>query len=144
MDPSATPRHWHELPNAPAVGTAVLALAELDDGQARLVDLPAPNGPPEAVFRLILARSGTQVLAYVNRCAHFGVPLAQRQEHLIFTPHERLTCNVHYARYRWKDGSCESGECDGEGLLAVPLVCDDAGLLRIAPDRRYASGTIET
>jgi len=144
MNPSATPRHWHELPNAPTVGTAVLALAELDDGQARLVDLPAPNGPPEAIFRLILARSGTQVLAYVNRCAHFGVPLAQRQEHLIFTPHERLTCNVHYARYRWKDGSCESGECDGEGLLAVPLVCDDAGLLRIAPDRRYAGGTIET
>ena len=136
MISSATPRHWHELPNAPAVGTAVLALAELDDGQARLVDLPPrvdAQGAPAAPFRLILARSGAQVLAYVNRCAHFGVPLAQRQEHLLFTPHERLTCNVHYARYRWSDGSCESGECGGKGLLAVPLVCDETGLLRIGP-----------
>ena len=134
--PSTTPRYWHELPNAPAAGTAVLPLAELDDGQARLVDLAPPadaQGAAAAPFRLILARSGTQVVAYVNRCAHFGVPLAQRQEHLLFTPHQRLTCNVHYARYRWHDGSCESGECDGEGLLAVPLVVDDSGLLRIAP-----------
>ena len=134
--PSTTPRYWHELPNAPAAGTAVLPLAELDDGQARLVDLAPPadaQGAAAAPFRLILTRSDTQVVAYVNRCAHFGVPLAQRQEHLLFTPHQRLTCNVHYARYRWHDGSCESGECDGEGLLAVPLVVDDTGLLRIAP-----------
>lgn len=134
--PSTTPRYWHELPNAPAAGTAVLPLADLDDGQARLVDLAPPadaQGAAAAPFRLILTRSDTQVVAYVNRCAHFGVPLAQRQEHLLFTPHQRLTCNVHYARYRWHDGGCESGECEGEGLLAVPLVVDDSGLLRIAP-----------
>lgn len=137
MSDTPSPRHWHELANAPAVGTAVLAQTELVDGQARLVDLApradAQGAAAAAQFRLILVRSGAQVQAYVNRCAHFGVPLAQRQELLRFTPHQRLTCNVHYAHYRWQDGSCESGECDGEGLLPVPLVCDSDGMLRIAP-----------
>ena len=70
--------------------------------------------------------------AYVNRCAHFGVPLAARQEQLIFKPHTSITCNVHYARYRWADGVCESGECEGESLIAVPLDVRADGTIHIA------------
>lgn len=130
MTSSPSPQHWKQLPHAPSPGTALGRFDDLADGQARLVDLDTSQGvaPP---FRLVLVRSGDHVRAFVNRCAHFGVPLAQRQDQLLFTPHQRLTCNVHYARYHWDDGRCLSGECAGEGLLAVPLVRDAEGHLRI-------------
>jgi nitrite reductase/ring-hydroxylating ferredoxin subunit len=35
----------------------------------------------------MMLRSGNDVKVYVNRCAHFGVQLATRQELLIFDPH---------------------------------------------------------
>jgi nitrite reductase/ring-hydroxylating ferredoxin subunit len=81
---------------------------------------------------VLLLRSGPQVVAYVNRCAHFGVPLASRQDLLQFTPHVSLTCGVHYARFRWSDGVCDRGDCEGEGLIPIPLDIDAQGALRIA------------
>ena len=83
-------------------------------------------------FRVLLLRSGTSMRAFVNRCAHFGVPLASRQDLLQFTPHTSLTCNVHYARYRWSDGVCDRGDCEGEGLIPIPVQVDAQGAVRIA------------
>lgn len=125
MDPSA----WHELPNAPPPGTALGKLSDLTDGQATMRTL-ATTG--EKLFRVLLLRSGLQVLAYVNRCAHFGVPLAERQDLLIFRPHTSITCNVHYARYRWSDGKCVEGDCEGESLLSIPVTVDASGLICIS------------
>ncbi len=82
------------------------------------------QGEGKEAFRLIVLRSGQQVFGYVNRCAHFGVPLAEKLGQLIFRPHESISCNVHYARYGWRDGRCVSGECDGVGLMPVPLIVD--------------------
>ena len=82
-----------------------------------------------APFRLLLLRTGAAVFAYANRCAHFGVPLAERQHQVIFTPNVSITCNVHYARYRWQDGSCLGGECAGEPLVGVPAAVDAAGFV---------------
>ncbi|MBK7006104.1 MAG: hypothetical protein IPH37_14040 [Burkholderiales bacterium] len=59
------------------------------------------------------------------------MPLAARQDLLIFKPHTSITCNVHYARYRWADGTCESGECEGEALIAVPLDVGTDGSISI-------------
>jgi len=124
--------HWSDLPNAPAPGTALLCQRDgLPDGQATLWELDTGGGPGQA-FKLLLLRSGLAVTAFVNRCAHFGVPLAAKQSQLIFTPLVSITCNAHYARYRWADGSCDTGECDGEGLVPVPLQISDAGALSIA------------
>ncbi len=92
-------------------------LRELPDGGAAFWSC----GEGKESFRLIVLRSGDAVFGYVNRCAHFGVPLAEKIEQLIFKPHQSLSCNVHYARYGWQDGGCQSGDCDGEGLLRVPL-----------------------
>ncbi len=85
-------------------------------------------------FRLIVLRSGDEVFGYVNRCAHFGVPLAEKIEQLMFKPDRSVSCNVHYARYGWRDGRCQDGECDGEGLLRVPLDVI-AGEVRISAPR---------
>ena len=119
---------WKSLPHAPGVGTELARLEVVPDGGAHFIAL----GPADSPFRLLLLRSGDAVFAYVNRCSHFGVPLAQRIEQLHFKPHVSVSCNVHYARFRWDDGGCEFGDCEGEALLAVPVAVID-GVIRIVP-----------
>lgn len=112
-----TPLDWRTLPHAPPTGTVVCALAELPQG-GRLFWF----GPAEGKrFGIIVLSDGDAVHAYVNRCAHFGVPLSQTDQHLILKPGKHLVCNVHYARYRWADGTCEFGDCDGENLIPLPV-----------------------
>jgi len=129
--PKQPTRLWSELPDAPAPGRLIAQRGDLPDGQATMLALDAPD-KPSAIFRLLLLRSGLVVNAFVNRCAHFGVPLAGKQAQLIFVPHVSVTCNVHYARYRWSDGVCESGECAGDALIPVPLRCEADGQIFIA------------
>ena len=130
---SSPPTHWHTLANAPAPGALLGQLQNLVDGEARMLECSGPWAATDPPFRYLLLRSGATVHAYVNRCAHFGVPLAQKQEHLLFQAHTSLTCNVHYARYDWSSGRCLGGDCDGEGLLPIPVALDAQGEIRIAP-----------
>ena len=112
-------------PATPATGTIVCLLADLPDGGGRVFSF----GPEDNPFRLILLRSGDQVIAWHNRCPHFGQPLALKDEWLILKPHTTLSCNVHYARFRWNDGVCESGDCEGESLTGVPVTVRDGQVL---------------
>ena len=75
-------------------------------------------------FRLLVLRSGMECFGYENSCPHFGVALAERDDQLIIRPHVSVSCNTHYARFRWQDGYCESGDCAGESLKPVPLQLD--------------------
>ncbi|MBS1138604.1 MAG: hypothetical protein H6R13_57 [Proteobacteria bacterium] len=116
--------NWFDLPNAPAKGKWLCALDNIPDGTAKLLWIASESVTETASkgsFGLILLRSGTTVRAYVNRCPHFGVPLATKPEQLIFVPQVSLSCNVHYAKYSWHDGLCRDGECSGESLLPVPV-----------------------
>ncbi len=131
MDTPGAQQAWFDLPHAPPCGTHVGLREALPDGQATLLDLDTGGGPTQ-MFRLLLLRSGQDVKAFVNRCAHFGVPLALRQSQVRFQAHTSISCNVHYARYRWSDGSCESGECAGAPLVPVPLTIATDGNLYIA------------
>ena len=131
MAASNTPQHWFDLPRAPVPGTALGVVSVLPDGQATLLALDTGGGVAQP-FRLLLLRVDDQVHAFVNRCPHFGVPLAAKQAQLISKPGISLTCNVHYARFRWSDGVCESGECKGEGLMPVPLHVSEAGDITIS------------
>jgi nitrite reductase/ring-hydroxylating ferredoxin subunit len=129
----AAPPAWHSLPHAPAPGTLLGQRDDLPDGQVLLHQVFAVSDTTQQhPYRILLLRSGQQVLAYANRCAHFGVPLAAKQEHMQFVPHLSLSCNVHYARYRWSDGVCDRGDCVGESLVAIPLDINGAGVIRIA------------
>lgn len=112
---------WQALPNAPETGTRLCTLAEIDDGAALMLTL----GSTAPTFDMLVLRSGSSLFGYLNRCSHFGVPLANQQKHLRYQPHEHFQCNVHYARYNWTDGRCVSGECAGEGLVPIPLVVVD-------------------
>ena len=109
---------WQDLPNAPSPGFVLARLDDIPDGGVHLLPLDGGANP----FPVILLRSGDIVFAYVNRCAHFGVPLASRVEHLYAQPHEHIRCSVHYARYRWQDGLCVQGDCVNEYLLKIPVV----------------------
>ena len=130
--PSETPV-WHTLPHAPAPGTLLGRRDALEDGGVLLHQVFAPaDTAQQNPFRILLLRSGAEVKAYANRCAHFGVPLAAKQEHMQFVPHISLTCNVHYARFRWSDGLCDRGDCEGDSLVAIPLEVDADGAIRIA------------
>ena len=125
---------WNQLPHAPAPGTLLGRRDALENGQVLMHQVFAPgDSAQQHPYRILLLRSDQSVLAYVNRCAHFGVPLASRQALLQFEPHTSLTCNVHYARYRWDDGVCDRGDCVGESLIAIPLEVDAQGTIRIAP-----------
>ena len=131
--PPTPPLLWHSLPHAPEPGTLLGQHEALKDGQVLMQQVfAAADTAQQYPFRILLLRSGAEVKAFVNRCAHFGVPLASRQELLQFQPHTSLTCNVHYARYRWSDGVCDRGDCVGEALIASPLQVDTAGAIRIA------------
>ena len=129
MSPSTTPL-WNTLAHAPTPGTALGAVSDLPDGQATLMALDTGGGIAQP-FRLLMLRSGLQVRAFVNRCPHFGVPLAAKQTLLISRPGHSITCNVHYARFRWSDGVCDSGECLGEGLIPVPVDISANGQITI-------------
>lgn len=124
---------WHELPNAPPPGTVLGRLEHIKDGEAQMHTVYSANDTSQAKpFGVLLLRSGAQVKAFANRCAHFGVPLAARQDLLKYQPHTSISCNVHYARYRWADGVCDRGDCEGESLIAIPVTQDAAGCIRIA------------
>ncbi len=112
---------------APDAGTAVCGLGDIADGGGRIFSF----GEGKDIFRLLVLRSGEHCFGYVNRCPHFGVPLAERDEQLITIAHQAVKCNVHYSRFRWQDGYCEDGECVGESLQAVPLAVA-AGVVEIA------------
>jgi nitrite reductase/ring-hydroxylating ferredoxin subunit len=125
---NSNPTCWSQLAHAPAAGAEICALDALADGGVAMFEF-GPGVAAAKPFRLLVLRSGETVLGYVNRCAHFGVPLAATQEQLIFKPHVSISCNVHYARYRWQDGVCDFGDCEGESLLAVPIKIRDGKIV---------------
>jgi nitrite reductase/ring-hydroxylating ferredoxin subunit len=135
-DPSATASAaapWQALAHAPLPGTLLGHVDDVPDGQVVMRDIfTSADSAQQAPFRILLLRSGAEIKAYANRCAHFGVPLAARQEQLKFQPHASISCNVHYARYRWSDGVCDRGDCVGEALTAIPVQVDAQGQIRIA------------
>lgn len=131
--PSPAPANWQTLEHAPQPGTLLGHVDDVQDGQALMRDIfTSADSAQQQPFRILLLRSGTAIKAYANRCAHFGVPLAARQDQLKFQPHTSISCNVHYARYRWSDGVCDKGECEGEALIAIPVQVDAQGHIHIA------------
>lgn len=108
---------WRAHPDLPPTGTALCTLAQIPDGGGHVLAF----GDGEKPLRILLLRSGDEVRAWHNRCPHFGMPLAVRDEQLIVKAHVSFKCNVHYARFRWQDGVCDDGECVGERLEAIPV-----------------------
>lgn len=106
--------------NKPAVSTfdfKVCAFEEVLDGSGRVFQFVIE----QKELSLLVLRSGDCCYGYFNRCPHFGLPLAESDLQLKYEPHQWVKCNVHYARFRFKDGFCEAGDCEGEYLERIPL-----------------------
>jgi len=113
---------WNDNPFAPAVGDKICTLSDLEDG----IGTEFVFGVGKKPFRMFIIRKGEAVWGYVNACAHFGVPLNPGKGHTFLTKDgSNILCQVHYAKYAIEDGSCVSGECDGDSLQAVPLIIAD-------------------
>jgi nitrite reductase/ring-hydroxylating ferredoxin subunit len=90
-------------------------LSEVPDGGAHVVDEACAGRP------VIVVRRGEQVWAYVNRCPHFSVPLDFEPGTVFCYKAQVLMCAHHSALFRFDDGKCIEGPCEGAALEAVPV-----------------------
>ncbi len=112
--------------NIPVTGTAVCDVDALPDGQGRAFTW----GSGKAAFSVIVLRAGDAVNAFVNHCPHFGIPLDHNGRVTTFRS-EYVLCSHHYAAFRFGDGHCVEGPCEGAALTRMPIDIVD-GSVRIA------------
>lgn len=100
----------------------------------RLDEVPAAGGHVVRLTRggreisLVVLRQHEAVRCFLNRCPHLGSELASQDRHLYLEPGVSLECNVHYAVFRWADGVCVRGDCQGESLVGVPVTVGEDGI----------------
>jgi nitrite reductase/ring-hydroxylating ferredoxin subunit len=99
----------------PPPGTDVCAADDVIDGKSRVVSFGRG-------VEVIVVREGAHVYGYINECAHMAVPLNLLDDYGVATSKHRMLCDHHYAAFRFSDGYCLEGPCEGESLTAVPLV----------------------
>lgn len=81
------------------------------------------------MFRMFVIRHKNLLLAYLNICPHFALPLNHEPHSFMAEGH--ILCVQHFARFRPQDGLCIEGACEGSRLDAIPLYQDADGTLRI-------------
>ena len=117
--------NWSARPGAPPAGTPLCAVADLADGEPRVVAFGCGMRP----FEAIVVRHGDHVRAYVNECPHQPLPLNIGSR--VRTYEGDLLCDHHPARFRAADGTCTYGPCAGASLVPIPVAVGD-GMVRIA------------
>ncbi len=105
----------------------ICSVEEIPDGGGRIFQIP---GNLEKVSVIVL-RTADRCYAYVNRCPHFGMKLAETDSQLIFESNHWIKCNVHYAQFRWNNGYCLAGDCAGDSLQNVPLIIRNGKVLKL-------------
>ena len=83
------------------------------------------NGRPREVI-VVRTRDG-EPRAYVNVCMHLPVPLDGGSREFLSMDERSLMCGTHGALYRFEDGYCFEGPCEGTSLEPVSWVVDDDG-----------------
>ncbi len=81
-------------------------------------------------------RHGGAIRAYVNSCAHIGVPLNMTGNNFFDAAREFLICAMHGAWFRPGDGFCVAGPCAGKSLRALPIAVDGGEIWLLDPARR--------
>lgn len=117
------------FPGAPAPGTALCAVEELDNPGSRGFDFREDA----ALFQMFVVRSGDRIEGWLNRCPHAGHPMDFPQHQFFTRDRKRLRCASHGAEFDLKSGACVFGPCKGRKLLPVPLLIED-GMIKIGPD----------
>ncbi len=99
--------------------TDLCGIEDVPDGSG----LTFAFGEGKAAVGVIVLRDADAVTAYVNRCPHFWIPLNVGARPATFRKH--VLCANHYAAFRFADGYCVEGPCEGSSLEPVPLEVGD-------------------
>lgn len=104
------------------------ALEDIADGGALALEAELEG----QALPLVLVRRGGYVWGYRNRCPHFSVPLDFRPGEFCTYRSRVLMCAHHSALFRFEDGQCIEGPCEGSRLetVAVGVVEGRVVLLR--------------
>jgi len=102
-----------------AAGTPLCRGDEIEDGAARGFTVG------ERGLRILVARRGAALHAYVNRCPHVGTPLDWSDDEFMDTERRHLLCATHGALFRVDDGVCVAGPCQGDRLEPFPIAVRD-------------------
>jgi nitrite reductase/ring-hydroxylating ferredoxin subunit len=100
----------------PPSGTDLCASADVIDGKARVIGVPGTRG-----VEVIVVREGERVFGYLNECRHMAVALNLLDDFGVQTARYHLLCDHHSATFRFSDGYCVAGPCEGESLTAIAL-----------------------
>ncbi|QKH37980.1 Rieske 2Fe-2S domain-containing protein [Achromobacter pestifer] len=106
-----------------AAGAALCRIEDIPDGGSLSVQIDAQP--------VILLRRGMTVWGYLNRCPHFSVTLDAAHGAVLTYEAQVLMCAHHSALFRFEDGLCIEGPCQGAALDPQPL--------RVAAGQVYAA-----
>ncbi|MGU7782172.1 Rieske (2Fe-2S) protein [Burkholderia sp. PU8-34] len=70
---------------------------------------------------LVVLRRRDEAWAYRNVCPHFSIPLNYEPGTFWTYDAQWLMCAHHSAMFRFEDGICVDGPCEGAALTAVPV-----------------------
>ena len=94
-------------------------LDDIPDGQA--IEIADPP--------VVLVRRGDDAWAYRNRCPHFSIPLNYEPDTFWTYDAELVMCAHHSAMFRFEDGVCVDGPCEGARLTSVAIRIDGRRIL---------------
>lgn len=100
------------------------ALDQVPDGGALALQAPVQGH----LTALVAVRRGPQVWVYRNRCPHFSVPLDFEPGAFCTYEQRLLMCAHHSAMFRFEDGHCIDGPCQGAQLDSIPVLERDGAL----------------
>lgn len=92
------------------------ALDDIPDGGA--LEIPAEQA---GVPGIVLLRRGDDAWAYRNVCPHFSIPLNYEPNTFWAYDPGLLMCAHHSAMFRFEDGLCVDGPCEGAALTPVAI-----------------------
>jgi nitrite reductase/ring-hydroxylating ferredoxin subunit len=102
-----------------------------------LEDIPDPGaisvlvGQGPRALDVIIARRGANVIAFHNTCPHQGTPLETFPGRFLDEEASHLVCSTHGARFRFDDGVCVWGPCEGDRLTSISIDVEN-GAVRLA------------
>jgi len=92
------------------------SLDDVPDGGALEIKAEEPGGTG-----IVMLRRGDEAWAYRNVCPHFSIPLNYEPNTFWAYDAELLMCAHHSAMFRFEDGHCIDGPCEGSALTPVPI-----------------------
>ncbi len=102
-------------------GVKLLPLDALAEGASRNFVLEMRAGR----FHGFVVRTGEDVVGYVDKCPHMGLPLAQELDRYLTPDGSLIACSWHGALFEIGNGTCVGGPCVGAALTPWPVTVAD-------------------